>query len=114
MFLNEGQGHPNWYKNVELCDLYHHTNFQRSHPENVRIQANVKVFGFFFMGGGGGGSLGVLVFAFCFCIVLFYFQRNYVSTVLCRENLSDKITWCQTNKSQLYSKFHLNQLKFVK
>ena len=26
--LNEGQGHPNWYQNAELSDLYHHTKFE--------------------------------------------------------------------------------------
>ena len=26
--LNECQGHPNWYQNVELSDLYHQTKFE--------------------------------------------------------------------------------------
>ena len=49
--LNEGQGHPNWYQNVELSDIYHHTKFERNGSMNVWLQANVKIWG----GGGGGG-----------------------------------------------------------
>ena len=47
--LNEGKGHPNWYQNVDLSGLYHHTKFERNQSVNV-WQANVKEFvGFFFM-----------------------------------------------------------------
>ena len=42
--LIEGQGHPNWYQNVELGGLYHHTKFERSQSVNVSIQANIKMF----------------------------------------------------------------------
>ena len=41
--LNEGQGHPNAYRNVELSDFYHHTRFEINRSVNVWIQANVKV-----------------------------------------------------------------------
>ena len=33
--FNEGQGHPNWYQNVELSDLYHHTKLERNKSINV-------------------------------------------------------------------------------
>ena len=44
MTLNEGQSHPNWYENVELSGLYHHTKFERNQSVNVWKQANMKVF----------------------------------------------------------------------
>ena len=44
VILNESQGHPNWHQNVELCDLYDHTKFQRNRSVNVRIQASVTFF----------------------------------------------------------------------
>ena len=42
--LNEGQGHLNWYQNVELSGLYHHTYFERNRLANVWIQANINFF----------------------------------------------------------------------
>ena len=27
--LNEGQGHANWYQNVEFSGLYHHHKFEK-------------------------------------------------------------------------------------
>ena len=44
MTLNEGQGHPNCYQNVELSGLYYHTKFEINQLVNVWIQANIKVF----------------------------------------------------------------------
>ena len=44
LFLNEGQGHPTWYQNIEISGLYYDIKFERNQPENVWIQANVKVF----------------------------------------------------------------------
>ena len=40
--LNEGQGHPNWYQNVQLTSLYHQIKFKRNRSVNVWIQANIK------------------------------------------------------------------------
>ena len=28
--LNEGQGHPNWYQNVDFSDWYHHIKFGKN------------------------------------------------------------------------------------
>ena len=39
--INEVQGHPNLYQNVELSSPYHHTKFERNWSVNVWIQANV-------------------------------------------------------------------------
>ena len=41
--LNQGQGHPNWYENVEFSGPYPYTKFERNQSVNVWIQANVNV-----------------------------------------------------------------------
>ena len=42
--LNKGQGHPNWYKNVEFSGLYSYTKLEKHGLVNVWIQANVNFF----------------------------------------------------------------------
>ena len=46
--LVKGQGHPNWYQNVELSGPYHHAKFERNWCVNVLIEANAKGCFFFF------------------------------------------------------------------
>ena len=38
--LNDSEGHPNYYVNVELSGIYHYTQFERNPSKNVWIQAN--------------------------------------------------------------------------
>ena len=33
--LNESHGHLNWYQNLQLSGLYHHTKFERNQPINT-------------------------------------------------------------------------------
>ena len=40
--VKEGQGHQNWYQNVELSSLHHHTMFERNQCVNVWTKANIK------------------------------------------------------------------------
>ena len=42
--LNERQRHANWYQNVELSGLYHHTKFERNQSVSVWTQANKRFF----------------------------------------------------------------------
>ena len=37
------EGHLNWYQNVELSGLHHHTKFEKYQSVNVWKQANAKV-----------------------------------------------------------------------
>ena len=57
MTLNQGQGHPNWYQNVELSGLYHHTKFERNWSVNVWIQAYVRLKIFFLYSAWGFSPL---------------------------------------------------------
>ena len=47
VILNEGQGHSNWYKNVEFSGVYHHIKL-----------ANVQTHADMFLGGEGGEGEG--------------------------------------------------------
>ena len=40
--LSEGQGHLNWYQNVQFSGLYNPAKFQRNCSVNDQIQDNVK------------------------------------------------------------------------
>ena len=43
--LNEGQGHPNWYQNVEVSGPYHYTKFwKKSYCECLEYMHNLKAF----------------------------------------------------------------------
>ena len=42
--LNEDQGYPNWYTNVESNLLCHHTKFELNWFLNIWMQANVECF----------------------------------------------------------------------
>ena len=44
--LNEGQGNPNLYQNVELSGLYHHTMFERNHLYMSAYKPMLKLVGF--------------------------------------------------------------------
>ena len=104
MILCEGQGHSNWYQNVEYTDPYNHTKFQRSLSSNAPMPVNVAVavvFGFllvdqlvgwsgffllFFLpfffwrgrgrSGGGGGGAG----AGWYVILVLSFFLSFFST----------------------------------
>ena len=41
LYYKHCEGHQNWYKNLEISNLYHHTKFERNRSANVWMQANV-------------------------------------------------------------------------
>ena len=51
--LNQGQGHSDDHPNVDMCRIYHHTEFEPNRCVNVLC---MPTFFFFFWGGGGGGG----------------------------------------------------------
>ena len=40
---NKGEGHPNWYQNVEFISVYQQTKFKRKKTITARMQASDKV-----------------------------------------------------------------------
>ena len=40
--FNEGQGHSNWYQNIEFTSFYLHTKFERNWSVIVQMDANIQ------------------------------------------------------------------------